>query len=441
MTSDEIFARAASRLGIEKPNEIQNATAGLKVPLRLLLLAPTGSGKTLAFAVPFLRSLPSDANGNILGIIMAPTRELVLQIFDCIRMLATPEYKATACYGGHDMRTEVNELAGKPAIVVATPGRLLDHLHRGHLSLSSCRTLAIDEYDKALELGFRDEMKAIANKIRSLNTLILTSATKSVEIPDFLDTESLVALDFLHDSEVPVPGTIRYRVKSTDKDKLDSLIALLKDLGSEQSIVFVNHRDAAERIYANLSREGFPVGLYHGGLEQADREQALLLFANGTTRTLVTTDLASRGLDIEDIGSVIHYHIPPTTENWTHRNGRTARMGSEGSVYVIESESDKMPEYVITDKDYVPEGTSKIRESQTGTLYLNAGKKEKISKGDIAGFLMKKGGLEADEVGRIDVKDHCAYVAVPRDKMRRTVENLAPHKLKNTRVRVSQIKK
>ncbi len=440
MTSEEILERASQRLGIHNPNDMQKATAGLTVPLRLLLLAPTGSGKTLAFAIPFLKAL-NPAYEGIKGIVLAPTRELVLQIFECIRALAHPEYKTVAFYGGHDMRTEVNALEGRPDIVIATPGRLLDHLRRHHLDIYQVSTLAIDEYDKALELGFRDEMGAICSGMKKLKTLILTSATKAVEIPEFLDTEKLKTLDFLDGETAQAPELDIFKVKSADTDKLETLVALLKDLGPDRSIVFLNHREAAERVYSRLVSQGFSAGLYHGGLEQADREKALILFDNRTNNILVSTDLGSRGLDIENVADIIHYHLPPTTENWTHRNGRTARSGAKGNVYVIESDVDKVPDFVHTDEDYIPAGTSVPFKSGTGTLYFNAGKKEKISKGDVVGFLIKKGALPANEIGRIDVKDHGTFVAVPKTKMKSLIDTLSAFKLKNVRVRISPVKK
>lgn len=432
--------KIAAKLGITELNEMQLRTSEIKSGSRSLLLAPTGSGKTLAFTIPFLKSLPKPC-GEACGVVMAPTRELVLQIYEVVRSLATPEYKTVALYGGHDMRTEVASLGGSPDIIVATPGRLLDHLHRGHLSLFGVKALVLDEYDKSLELGFHDEMRAITGRMRSLSTLILTSATAAAELPDFIDVSGLKRYDFLAQG-AGKPEIEVFRVASADKDKLESLDELLRRLQGEKSIVFLNHRDAAERVYQYLKGRRFPVGLYHGGLEQQDRERALVLFENGTTPVLVSTDLASRGLDISGVDNVIHYHLSPTAESNTHRNGRTARMGASGRAYYIISSADKPADFIPEGRPYEPQGSApeEVHRSETATLFLNAGKKEKISRGDIAGFLMQKGGLGRDEVGKIDVRDHFSYVAVPAAKSRSTVEALAPHKIKNTRVRVTQLK-
>ncbi len=165
------------------------------------------------------------------------------------------------------------------------------------------------------------------------------------------------------------------------------------------------------------------------------------MFGNGTTPVLVSTDLAARGLDIPAVEAVVHYHMPVDAEAWTHRNGRTARQGSEGHVYIINSEADDIPEFIRWDHPYTPTATSggNPAESPWQTLHINAGKKEKISRGDVAGFLIHKGGLQSAQVGTIDIRDHCAYVAVPRELARELVKTLIPHRMKNTRVRVSRI--
>lgn len=417
---------------------MQEEMARLRLPARVLLCAPTGSGKTVAFTIALLRSLGPEGQG-VQSLVIAPTRELALQIFDVVRPLAAPGYKTAALYGGHSFETESRSLEGDPDIVVGTPGRILDHIRRGRLSLFGTGTLIIDEYDKALELGFREEMEAIVGRMKKVTTMVLTSATKG-EIPDFVGDMDKT-LDYSSNSLAAVPDIELYEVPSAAADKLDALTELLHSMPMQRCIVFVNHRDAAERVFDNLKRQGFPAGLYHGGLEQQLRQRALILFDNGTTPILVSTDLAARGLDIDGVGAVIHYHLPSTAEAWTHRNGRTARMGASGKAFVILSDHDRLPDFLPALNPYYPdEQESAERPSEIATLYINAGRKEKISKGDVAGYIINKGGLKASEVGRIDIMDHCAYVAVPAAKARATAVALAPHKLKNVRVRVSQIK-
>ena len=441
MTSEAIRNRISSRLNISSLLPMQEEMLALPLPCKTLLCAPTGSGKTLAFTATLLRTLPAKGGAGVKALVIAPTRELVLQIFETIRVLAAPELKTTAVYGGHSYTAEAASLEARPDIVVGTPGRILDHIHRQRLDLSVADTFVIDEYDKALELGFADDMRDICRQLKKARNMILTSATKG-DIPEFIGAVAK-ELDYSGaDAEAVKPKIDVYRVDSANPDKLETLDELLRAIGNKKTMVFLNHRDAAERVYNYLAKRGFPVVLYHGGLDQDMRERALILFDNGSLPIMVSTDLAARGLDIDNVGAVVHYHLPSTPEAWTHRNGRSARMGKEGSAYAIISEHDKVPDFAT---DLAPMPTlstvpSDIPTSSLATLYFNAGKKEKISRGDIAGFLIQKGHLEPSEVGRIDVKDHCAYAAVPADKARATAVAVAAEKIKNKRVRVTQLK-
>lgn len=437
-----IEQRARRVCGISQLLPMQQQMANISLPARILLQAPTGSGKTLAFAIALLRTMPANADKNktVKGLVLAPTRELTLQIYDIIRQLAAPELKTTALYGGHSFETEANSLAAGADIVVGTPGRVLDHINRRRLDISDLKTLVIDEYDKSLELGFEDDMKRITAHCRKASSLILTSATAGV-VPQFIGNIEHT-LNYTDNTNSTVPEIEQFIVTSPAADKLQTLGQLLDALGSRRSIVFVNHRDAAERVADFLEKRKCRVALYHGGLEQNDREKALILFENGTDNVLVSTDLASRGLDIAGVDAVIHYHLAPTVESHTHRNGRTARMGAQGSVYAIISANDKVPQYV-TGSSIEPDNIEPAQQNgePMETLFFNAGKRDKISKGDIAGFLIKRGGLSPDAIGRIDIKDRCAYAAVPASVARETAVAVAPYKLKNTRVRVSRLKK
>lgn len=432
-----ILERLEATRGITLLNEMQQLMAETRAS-RIILLSPTGSGKTAAFTIRLLRNL-SQSQGKVQAVVIAPSRELVLQIAEVIRPVAAG-FKTVAFYGGHAMADEVNSLSVVPDIIVATPGRLLDHITRGNLDLSDVKSLVLDEYDKSLELGFHDEMKRIAKKLRRPELVILTSATRLEELPSFLPMEGAEIVDF---SKTSTGSRLQLvRVNSPERDKLSTLVDLLRSLSNGRAIIFVNHRESAERVYNALRREHFPVGLYHGGLEQRERQLAIDLFNNGTTPILISTDLGSRGLDIADVNYVIHYHLPLTPESWTHRNGRTARMGGSGTVFSIIADEENIPESVSWTRELSPRQQAQdggIR-SQVATLYFNAGKKEKISRGDIAGFLIQKGGLAPDEVGKISVSDHSAIVAIPRDKLNQTLEAIAPHRIKSTRVKVTALK-
>lgn len=435
MKLSDILGNLYGRAHIAELNPMQKRMSEIPTRGTFTLLAPTGSGKTVAFAIPLLKGL-HPSRGAVQAVVIAPSRELVLQIFEVIRTLASG-LKTVAFYGGHSMHEEERSLSVMPDIIVATPGRLLDHLSRGHLDLGTVSALVLDEYDKALELGFADEMKRVCRKFTGLRLVVLTSATPLAAIPDYLPARSPEVIDF-SSADIPRQRMQVVRVESPSRDKLATLSDLLHSLPNGRVIVFANHRESVERIYEALRHDGLPAGIYHGGLDQNDRENALAKLVNGSTPILVSTDLGARGLDIPELSAVVHYHYPPTPEAWTHRNGRTARQNAHGYIYVITAEGEDIPDYISTDRDYVPTRRSPdpIR-SDTATLYFNVGKREKISRGDIVGFLIAKGGLTADEIGTITLRDHAALVGIPLSKSRSIIDTLARERIKNTRAKIS----
>lgn len=429
--------RAKSLPGIEELNTLQRAA--LQSDARqLVMIAPTGSGKTIAFGLCVLRVLRGDGS-RPQAVIIAPSRELVMQIASVMRMLAKG-FKTVALYGGHSMADETASLTPMPDVVVATPGRFLDHLQRGTLALEgNVGALVLDEYDKALQLGFEAEMKRIVKRIGVPRRFVLTSATMLEPVPSYLGLDAPELIE----AEADKKGAIEVvTVESYSRDKLDSLLSLLQtsEVGS-RAIVFVNHRESAERVCSYLRGAGVAAGLYHGALDQQQRVMAVDLFANGTTPVLVATDLAARGLDIKAVDSVIHYHLPVDEAAWVHRNGRTARQGASGKVFVIHSDADDMPDYIVADRPYNPSvsdaGLQRGIRSDVATLYFKAGKKEKISKGDILGFILANSDLEARQVGRIDVHDHFSLAAVPSAQIAFLAKALGASKLKGKRVKVT----
>lgn len=436
MREKEFLPLVQERLGITQINAMQQRMMELSSQARdIVLLSPTGSGKTLAFVMPVLKML-RESTGRVQCVVIAPSRELVLQITGVIREIARG-FKTAALYGGHSVEDEVNTLSVAPDIIVATPGRLLDHIRRRNIDVMPTRILVLDEFDKSLELGFETEMKKIVGHLKNVSRVLLTSATDLKVLPEFLKVTDPVKLDYLdHNKELKQRLKV-HRVDSDGRDKLESLLALLLSLHSagadERTIVFVNHRESAERVYDFLTRSDVDCALYHGALEQRDREKALAKFNNGSAPVLVATDLASRGLDIADVSRVIHYHQPLTPEAYTHRNGRTARVDREGDVYLLIGPDEELKPFVKPDDTFVPQAAASrdtgIR-SALATLYISAGRKEKLSRGDIAGFLIKEGGLEAAQVGKINVYDHYALVAVPRKGVQKLVEKLSALKIK-----------
>lgn len=438
MKLDEILQCVHARLGIESLNPMQEKVinSGAK---NIILLSPTGTGKTVAFVASMLKSLKAPSP-ELKGVIIAPSRELVMQIYRVVKEVAVG-YKCVALYGGHSVIDEKNSLSPLPDIIVATPGRLLDHITRSNVDLYTTKVLVLDEYDKSLELGFHDEMRKVIRTMPNLSRIILTSATELKEIPEFIKIKSPQTFDFLDGDRKVKARTAIVQVDSPVKDKIETLIDLLHSLPNGKAIVFVNHRESATRVYEHLRKAGLPVGIYHGALDQNDREKAIDLLNNGTTPIMVSTDLGARGLDIDAVQSIIHYHMPLTQDTWTHRNGRTARVDATGTVYVLTSENDSIPDYVVFDRPYSPSGHSDDPiKATTATLYFNMGKKEKVSRGDIAGFLIKQGGLEPGEVGKIIVKDHSALAAIPIDKIKSVLKNIHIQKLKGKSVKITEIK-
>lgn len=436
MKKNEIRDAIRTRLDITELRPMQEILLSTDAD-GVALAAPTGSGKTLAFACYMLRRL-SPGTGAVQGVVIVPSRELAMQVRDVLRPLASG-MKTVVLYGGHSMEDERNSLIPAPDLVVATPGRLLDHIRRGQIDLSRVATLVIDEYDKSLELGFEDEMRSIVRNMPGVKNVVLTSATPMDEIPSWLGRRSYERLDY---SAAPESrGVDVVEVESPVRDKISTLRDLLHAVSPGRAIVFVNHRESAERVYSLLRESGIDVALYHGGLDQHDRETALTLLANGSARVLVSTDLASRGLDIDGVDAVVHYHMPSSGEAWIHRNGRTARNGGSGEVYVITAEGETIPDYVEMSRRWNPPvcDGGELR-ADMATLHINAGRKEKVSRGDVVGYLIANAGLTAPEIGKITSSDHETLVAVPRQKAREVVKAVAPFKLKNKRVRVTQVK-
>ena len=405
----------------------------------VILLSPTGSGKTLAFLLPMLLNLKPD-NGTVQSLILAPSRELALQINAVFQQMGT-KYKSCCCYGGHPISEEKKSILGnKPAVIIGTPGRITDHLSKGNFDPTTIHTLIIDEFDKSLELGFHDEMAVIIEQLPNLKKRFLLSATDAEEIPEFTGVNGAIKLDYLDPNQSHSSRLKLMKVTSPAKDEIETLYNLLCTLGNTSSIVFCNHRDAVDRVNKLLLDKKLETDKFHGGMEQPARERALYKFRNGSSHILVSTDLAARGLDIPEIEHVIHYHFPINEEAFTHRNGRTARWDATGTSYVILNTEEKIPEYIPNDiEEYdIPEVVSRPPKSKWVTLYIGKGKKDKLSRMDIAGFLYKKGKLTKEDVGSIDLKEHYAFVAVKRSKVKQLLNLIRGEKIKGMKTLIEE---
>ena len=423
-------------LSISNLNDMQVAAQDAIInESNVLLLSPTGSGKTLAFLLPIFELMQSEIL-SVQCLILVPSRELGMQIEQVWKKMSTG-YKVNNCYGGHSLDTEIKNLSNAPALLIGTPGRIADHIDRQSFRTDKIQTLILDEFDKSLQLGFHEQMSFIIGKLSKINKRILVSATSNIEIPKYTKVTNPLILDFI-DEEIKTENLEYKTVISKDKDKINSLFALLCSIKSEAAIVFCNHRDAAERIREALSAKGLFATHYHGGMEQEERERALIMFRNGSINYLITTDLAARGLDIPDMKHVIHYHLPAKKEEFTHRNGRTARMEAKGTAYILTHESEKKMDYLdfdivpfdIIDKNILPIPPS------FQTIYISGGKKTKLNKIDVVGFLLQKGDLEKSDVGLIEVKDFITFVAVKYSKTTALLQTIKDEKIKGKKYKI-----
>jgi superfamily II DNA/RNA helicase len=429
-----MIKQSLQNLKITALNAMQEAALAAAKKSDVIVLSPTGSGKTLGFLLPLLGNLQNDV-ATVQALILVPSRELALQIEQVFKTMSTG-FKVNCCYGGHDVKTERNNLSHPPAVLIGTPGRIAHHLRRESFSTDTIHTLILDEFDKALEFGFQEDMTYIIRQLPAVKKRMLTSATKMDEIPSFTGIVKPITLDYLTNAAA-TPDIKQMAVIAEGEDKLEAVFALLCKVGSDSTLVFCNHRDAVDRISDLLWDMGIPHGIFHGGMEQDDRERALLKFRNGSHKILITTDLASRGLDIPEIQNIVHYQLPHNEEAFLHRNGRTARMHAKGTSYLVMAPDEK-PSYLkeIPEMEDLSAEPVLPKLSPWATVYIAAGKKDKINKVDIVGLLLKKGELTRDELGLIEVLDNSSYAAVKRDLIERTVQLVRGEKIKNKKIKI-----
>ncbi len=422
-----------AKLNITALNPMQEkAIAVIEKTANTILLSPTGTGKTLAFILPILKSLNIE-NPDVQALIVVPTRELAIQIEQVVRNMGSG-FKVNAVYGGRAKSKDKIELKHTPAILVGTPGRILDHFDDDRFSKASINTLILDEYDKSLEIGFESEMSEIINSLPAVSKRILTSATQGVGIPNFVKLDKPTVLDYL--SEKIDPKLAVKTVISPDKEKLGTLLQLLHHLGNQPGIIFCNFRDSIEMVSNFLYENNISHTCFSGGMEQKDRERALIKFRNGTSQVLVATDLAARGIDIPELKYIIHYELPHSAVEFTHRNGRTARVNEKGTAYVLKWKNQLLPEFIEkTEPIEIPQAAKQVVELWE-TLFISGGRKDKISKGDIAGLFIKQGNITNEQLGAIELKQDCAFVAVPLALANDLVSKLNKSRLKKKKVRI-----
>lgn len=435
--------KVLDKLGISELNKMQQEA--MNVILRknddVVILSPTGSGKTLAYLLPLVQKIDSQLS-HVQMLVVVPGRELALQSQRVLKDMGTG-LRSMALYGGRATMDEHRKMREvQPQVVFATPGRFNDHLLKENVSPLFIKYVVIDEFDKCLEMGFREEMSLLMGRLRHAEQTILLSATDAEEIPRFVRIGQTQRLDYLVKEEQVSERVLLYKVNSPTKDKLETLKQLLLDFGDESTVVFLNYRDSVERTAAFLRECGFSISMFHGGLEQKQREDALYRFSNGSANVLVCTDLASRGLDIPDIQNIVHYHLPLGEDGYIHRVGRTARWDKSGKTFFVLNQEEQIPDYIEGNvKDFIPSPLNDHPQlPKMATLYIGKGKKDKISKGDVVGFLCKIGGLKSDEIGRIDVNDRYSYVAVKQKRLASVLRNVQGEKIKGLKTIFEEIK-
>lgn len=432
-----------NKLGIT-PNAMQEESIDAVLHHRdnITILSPTGSGKTLAYLLPLTQLVSEDCN-EVQAVIIVPGRELALQSSTVLNNMKCG-LRSMAVYGGRPTMDEHRMMRKvQPQILFGTPGRLNDHLDKGNFLSDTVKFIIIDEFDKCLEMGFQKEMTHLVKHLPNIERRILLSATKSELIPKFVNMGQKRIIDYREKNEQISERVKVFQIISQTKDKLQTLEQTLLTMGNESTVVFLNHRESVERTAEYLAKKGFSVITFHGGLEQKEREAALFKFTNGSANILVCTDLASRGLDIPNIQNIIHYHLPETKQNYIHRVGRTARWDRVGRTFFLLNKEEEIPEYVEEKTQvFEQQKTDGLLPAQPRmqTLYIGKGKKDKISKGDIVGFLCKKGEVRIQDIGIISVLDRYTYVAVKGTITKHLINKLQGEKIKGLKTIVEPVK-
>jgi len=417
----------------------EEACKTIRLKKDVVLLSPTGSGKTLAFLLPLIERL-DDKCDEIQILILVPSRELAQQIEQVMRKMGSG-FKVNSVYGGRAGALDKIDLKHRPAILIGTPGRIADRFRRDKFPLEYINTLILDEFDKSLEIGFEKEMSEIVEALPKVRQRILTSATSDAKIPEFVGLQKPVFINYLKEVNSQLKVKL---ILSADKDKLKTLGKALAFIGNQPGIIFCNFKDALQRVSDFLNENNIQHESFHGGMEQTDREQALVKFRNGTIQLLLATDLAARGLDIPEIQFILHYHLPLRKKEFTHRNGRTARVNRNGIAYILHWKEEELPEFI---QEIAPEKLILENEQNSTlstatkwkTLYISGGRRDKISIGDVAGLFLKQGQAQKDQIGLIEVTQNCTYVAVNEEIAEMLIEKTNNSKLKKKKVRISVI--
>ena len=412
--------------------------------------AKTGSGKTAAFALPLLARLnPRDFAAQAL--ILCPTRELASQVASEIRRLASyqPNIKIVTLCGGQSIGPQIGSLQHGAHVVVGTPGRIKDHLRRETLSLARVNTLVLDEADRMLDMGFIDDIEAIIEKTPGSRQTLLFSATYPENIQllsgRFQQAPRQVVVESLHDEQ-----QIDERFFVCGKNEcLASLVKLLAHFQPSSAVVFCNTKQLVSDVCKYLNQIGIHAAALHGDMEQRDRDQVLIQFRQLSCSILVATDVAARGLDIDELPVVVNFELPRNAEVYVHRIGRTGRAGKKGLAISLFADSQRhkllgIGEYLQRELEFeaieaVPNADKHFHEPAFITLCISGGRKEKVRPGDILGALTGEAGIAGSAVGKITVTDYAAYVAIAREEADKALGRLLNGKIKGRKFKVRKL--
>ncbi len=417
----------------------------------LLAQAKTGSGKTAAFAIGILHKLEVKTY-RTQALVLCPTRELADQVSKELRLLARaiPNTNILTLCGGKPMGPQLASLERNPHIVVGTPGRVLKHLGKGTLKLDALKMLVLDEADRMLDMGFHDDIMSIIEMTPRQRQTLLFSATYPDEIKEISHSIQIDPVDIrvesLHDNKQI--EQIFYEIQKGERTK--TLVALLQHYRPESSVVFCNRKQQCQELAEELWQQGFHAQALHGDLEQRERDQVLVQFANKSSSVLIATDVAARGLDIKDLEAVINFELSPDPEIHIHRIGRTGRAGNAGLALSLFMASEAKKVTAIEDFQNSPvrmdkTGSLKTREDfrlspPMVTLCINGGRKNKVRAGDILGALTANTNLPGKQIGKSDISDYHAHVAVERPVAKQALKILAEGKIKGRRFRVRKLR-
>ena len=416
----------------------------------LIAKAKTGSGKTAAFGIGLLDKL-APSGFFVQALVLCPTRELATQVAKELRKLARyrQNTKIVTICGGQPIGPQIGSLEHGAHVVVGTPGRIKDHLRKGTLRINRINTLVLDEADRMLDMGFSDDIQDILEQTPSNRQTLLFSATYPKEIRQISDQYQRdpveVSVESFHSD-----SQISQRFYRVEKDqKTDALIRLLGHHRPVSSVVFCNTRQQCNDISQALKEAGHVARPLHGDLDQKDRDMVLTQFANGSCSVLVATDVAARGLDIDDLSAVVNYDLPKDPEIYIHRIGRTGRAGKEGMAISLHTEREEYKMEIISEYqqaelprvsiDQISSRPEAPQPPRMATLCIAGGRKDKVRPGDILGALTGEAGIPGTAVGKIDVVDYFAYVAVERKVAREALDRLRDGKIKGRKFKVRRL--